>query len=260
MVPAANLTAMAIQILLSIALPVGAIIYLVRKKRFSWKAFGIGILVFILFSQILEQILHVMMIDTTTMTLKWSSNPYLFALYGALAAGVFEEMGRYFAFKFALKKQRSYNDGISLGIGHGGIEAVLIGVLGAVNTLVIAFFINAGIYDQVIGSALPGDQAATLKNQVIETDFWMFLLGGTERIFAFIIQIAFSLLVLIGVRSNKFKYVLYAIGLHALLDIFAALYQVKVIPNILLIEGIVMVFTLAAAYFIYRSKKSFSDN
>ena len=259
MVSAVNLTGIGLQIFLSIAVPLGALIYFVRKKRFSWKAFGIGILIFIIFTQILEKLLHIAMINPETMTLKWSSNLYLFALYGALAAGIFEEMGRFLAFKYVLKKQHSYNDGVSLGIGHGGIEAVLIGALTAFNVLVIAILINSGLYDEVIGSSVPTDQAAMLKDQVVHSSFWMYILGGTERIFAFFIQIALSLLVLLGVRNHQFKYVLGAIGLHALLDFFAVLYQVKIIPSILVIEGIILVFAIASVYFIYRSKGSFSE-
>jgi uncharacterized membrane protein YhfC len=258
MVSTVNLIAMGIQILLSIIVPVVAIIYLARKKTFSWKAFGIGILVFIVFALILEPILHRFMIDPETKTLKWSSNLYLFALYGGLAAGVFEEMGRFLAFKFMLKKERSYTDGLSFGLGHGGIEALLIGALSAVNALVLAIILNAGMFDEVIGSTIPADQATLLKSQIIDTGFWMYILGGIERIFAVILQIAFSLIVLLGVARKKFRYVIAAIGLHAFVDFFAVLYQVNIIPNIFIIEGIVMVFSIVAAYFIYRAKRSFS--
>ena len=47
-------------------------------------------------------------------------------LYGGLMAGVFEETGRYVSFKWFLKKETRIQDGLSYGIGHGGIEAMLI--------------------------------------------------------------------------------------------------------------------------------------
>ena len=47
----------------------------------------------------------------------------LYALYGGLAAGLFEETGRLLAFRFILKPHTARITALSYGIGHGGIEA-----------------------------------------------------------------------------------------------------------------------------------------
>ena len=64
-------------------------------------------------------------------------NPYVFAIYGGLTAGIFEELGRFVAFFFLLKKYLDYKDGFAYGIGHGGIESILVGgILCASNTYI----------------------------------------------------------------------------------------------------------------------------
>ncbi|KKB33423.1 YhfC family intramembrane metalloprotease [Bacillus thermotolerans] len=247
---------MVIQLLISILLPIGLIIYWSRKGYFSWKAFFTGIAVFILFAQVLEAGLHTVMIDPAGPSLKVSDNPYLFALYGGLAAAVFEELGRYLAFLFVLKNSREFGDGVSLGIGHGGIEAVLIGAFGAVNAFIYATMVNAGTFETVF-SALPADQVAAIKQQVIDTGFWLYALGAVERAAAIIIQITFSVIVLFGVKARKFQYVLYAIGLHLLVDFFVALYQVGIVTSIWLIEAWVIAFAGLSLFMLKKMKEKF---
>ncbi|KAB7705508.1 YhfC family intramembrane metalloprotease [Bacillus aerolatus] len=248
---------MAVQFLISILVPVGLIIYWGKKGQFSWKAFLAGMVVFILFAQVLEAGLHVVMIDPTGPSLKMTDNPYVFALYGGLAAAIFEEFGRYFALLFFLKRKREFGDGVSLGIGHGGIEAVLVGAIMAVNMFVYAMMINAGTFESNL-SMFPADQVATIKQQVIDNGFGMYLLGGIERVAAIVMQIMFSLMVLLGVRRGKFKYVLYAIGLHFSIDFFVGLYQAGTIKNIFIVEALIIAFALLSFYIIKKLKGQFN--
>ncbi len=82
-----------------------------EKGWLSWKAFGVGLLVFVLFSQVLEKVMHMLVIDPSGTSLKGISSVWAFVAYGALAAGVFEEIGRYVGFRFMLKT-----------IGHTGMD------------------------------------------------------------------------------------------------------------------------------------------
>jgi uncharacterized membrane protein YhfC len=257
MVSSLSITGMVIQLSISILFPIGLIIFLRKKGLFSWKPFGIGVLVFILFAQVFEKILHVVMIEPSGLSLKWSDSTYLFVLYAVLAAGIFEEFGRYFGFKWLLKKHREYKDGLSFGLGHGGIEAVLIGGLAAVNAIVIAFMINSGAFDQTIALNLPAEQANLIKVQLLGATFGEFLLAGFERVAAITVHIALSLLVLLGIHNKRFVYVLYAVLLHALLDVVPALYQVGVITNIWVAEVVIYLFGIGAFFFIRNLKEQF---
>ena len=46
------------------------------------------------------------------------------AIILGLLAGLFEETARYILFKFILPKARTWREGILVGLGHGGAEAV----------------------------------------------------------------------------------------------------------------------------------------
>ncbi|WP_199426190.1 YhfC family intramembrane metalloprotease [Thermaerobacillus caldiproteolyticus] len=259
MISAFTMAGMVVQLLISLFFPIGLLLYLRKKQLFSWKPFGVGVLIFILFSQILEKALHVVMIDASGTSLKWTGSVVWFVVYATLAAGIFEEFGRYVGFKWMLKKQRDYKDGLSFGLGHGGIEAILIGVLGAVNALILAILIHSGAFDHTIASTLPKEQADLLKERIQDTPFIMYVLGGIERVFAISFHIAMSLLVLLGVREQRFVFVIYAILLHALMDVMPALYQAGVVTNIWLVEAVVWIFGMAAFMFTRRIGGKFQD-
>ncbi|WP_044748122.1 YhfC family intramembrane metalloprotease [Bacillus alveayuensis] len=254
-----TMAGMVLQMLISLLFPIGLLIYLRKKQLFSWKPLGIGILIFILFSQILEKALHFVMVDASGPSLKWTDSVFLFVLYAVLAAGIFEELGRYFGFKWMLKNNREYKDGLSFGLGHGGIEAVLIGTLGAVNALILANLINSGAFDAMIASTLPAEQAAFLKEKVLNTGFAEYILGGIERIAAISFHMAMSLLVLLGIRESRFIFVIYAILLHAMMDVIPALYQAGVVTNIWIAEVVIVLFGIAAFRFTLKIKKRFQE-
>ncbi|MBP8047400.1 MAG: YhfC family intramembrane metalloprotease, partial [Anaerolineales bacterium] len=46
-----------------------------------------------------------------------------------LLAGIFEETARYILFKAIRKSTDTWNNGIVIGLGHGGIEAILLGII-----------------------------------------------------------------------------------------------------------------------------------
>ena len=76
-------------------------------------------------AMLLEQLLHVLVIQLCG--LKAQSRPWLYYVYAALAAAVFEETGRLIAMKFWMKKWLDFPNALMYGIGHGGVEAILLG-------------------------------------------------------------------------------------------------------------------------------------
>ncbi|ESU73370.1 membrane protein, partial [Geobacillus thermopakistaniensis] len=206
-----------------------------------------------------EKALHIAVLEPGRPALKGTDSVWLFVLYAALAAGVFEELGRYVGFRWLLKQHRGYGDGLSFGLGHGGTEAVLLGVVGAVNVIVLASLIQSGSFDKTIAPSLPAGQAELIKEQVLHTPFAMYVLGGLERLFALTVHVALSLLVLLGVRQRQFRYVLYAILLHTAMDVLPALYQAKVVKNIWVVEGVLLIWAVAAVSFIRRIKPAFEQ-
>ena len=74
-------------------------------------------------------------------------NPVLYILYGGFAAGIFEETARLLCFKSFIRvgNNESIYTGISYGLGHGGIEAILIGGIASVGNIVTSVMLNSGV-------------------------------------------------------------------------------------------------------------------
>lgn len=242
--------------LLVFLFPLGLAIYMYKKEKISLKAILIGAAVFIFF-QLLTRIplLNVLGTQPWFQNL-WGNILFNAVVIGGLTAGLFEEIGRYLGYRFFLTKELLWKNGIAYGIGHGGIEAILLVGLNYINNIVTSIMINNGAFDRVIAPQLDAETAAFIKAQLVEASSFLFLAGGLERFFSMIVQIAFSLVVLYAVLKKKFLFVIYAIFLHAL---------VNSPPVILLQQGLnvwvaeLYVFIMAgvALVFILRSRKLF---
>lgn len=239
-------------IIVSTGFPVIFLVVYKRKHKIAWRPIIVGALVFIFFSQILEKTLHTFVLLPHSSTEEWLTHrPIIYAIYGGLAAGVFEEIGRYIGFRFFLKKYREWKDGIAYGIGHGGIEAILVGALGGIQYLTFASLINASKFDQLIPSSSGSQQ---IKSHLLD-DPEFFLLGGVERILAFTIQLGLSLLVFYAVQKKR-VFLLYAIIIHAVFD-FLAVYLSQELQLALTVEFVLCVFAICSLIFIIKSKNLF---
>ncbi|KEO81823.1 YhfC family intramembrane metalloprotease [Tumebacillus flagellatus] len=260
MIPSSSFVGLILGALLGIAFPVVLLIYFRRTQKISWKAIGIGALVWFLFSQVLEKAMHVYFLQFNQTTVELFKTPLYYALYGGLAAGVFEEVGRWVGFRFWLKGKRSYHDGLAYGIGHGGFEAVFLMIMMGASNLLYMTLINTGTFDSTLGGKVPADQLAALQDTLLNTGFGMQLLGGFERIPAVLFHIAMSLLVLYGVHNGRHVFLLLAIFLHAALDFGVALMSTLKV-NVYLIEGFNLLAGLIALYFIAKvAKRLFAGN
>ena len=174
----------------SIALPIGLMLFF-RKKGGKWTTFLIGAAIFVLFAMLLEPILHNLIFQTPL----WSvlqGNVWLYGLYGGLAAGIFEETGRFLAFRLLLKKEREPITALSYGIGHGGAEAILLVGMTMISNLVLAAMVSSGgTTDPVVLEAAA---------QLASTPAAMFLWAAVERAGAIALHLSLSVLVFAAVR------------------------------------------------------------
>lgn len=239
---------MMISIALSIGLPVGLIVYFMIRKKFVWQPVAVGVLVFMI-SQIFLRIPLQMRLSQSEWFQSMMSNTLLYGLFLGLTAGLFEELGRFIGLK-RMPKRRAFWDAIGMGLGHGGIEALIIGMQ-ILNNLTIAQAINDGSIYTLYANA---DQ--TLVAQMIEvltkTESYVFLLSGIERICAITIQIGFTVLIMKAVRKKDFKFVLLAIALHTLVDAPLAILAQY---GMLVTEGYVVICAVIAFMFILRCAK-----
>lgn len=254
MVSNSKILFMAFAAIISLFFPIILYIILRIKHRASFKPVIIGALTFIVFVLVLERILHSVVLGRNLIT-----SPVAIALYGGLAAGLFEEVGRFITISIFLKGNRDWKDGVAFGIGHGGIEAILLATFANLNNLVYSSLINSGSLDQYLNGKVSSQVIAQIKDSLVNTKASLFALGGIERICAITFHIALTLIVLYAIRNRKKLYLLLAILIHALIDFPAGLYQTHIITNIWVVEVILFIITAAAVVFIFKSKNLFKS-
>lgn len=254
-VSTASIIAMIFTLLICIVIPVAACIIAVLKWKGKVKisSFFIGAATFILFSMILERILHAVVLGTTGTLL--TGKIWLYAIYGGLAAGLFEETGRFLAMKFCMKNTLNRENAILYGIGHGGIEAILLVGLTYVNNLIYSLLINSGSLTSLL-SAYDADTQQTVLQQLTvlgTTPSYLFYIAGMERINAMLLHVVLSYLVYLAVRNRKTGLYVLSIFLHAILDAGIILLSTKL--PLILCEAILLAAVLLMAFAICKYEK-----
>ena len=262
-VPALSIAFMILSLAISIALPVGLCIYFRKKKRADILPFFIGCAVMILFAFVLEGFINRAVMASSAGAVIQNSS-WLLALYGGIMAGVFEETGRFLAFKTVLKKQQG-NDANALmyGAGHGGIEAIAILGIASINNMIYSVLINSG-NTAILTAPLSGDVLKQVEDAIqtlITTPSWQFLMGSVERILAIVLHIALSVLVWFAAKKKK-QWYLYpvAVLIHFAVDAVAVILSSNGV-SLILIEGVIAAAAIAAALYarsVWKKERTFA--
>lgn len=258
MIQTSSIIAMASAGLVCTLYPIILLVFWRKKTGAAVAPFFVGAGTFFLFALVLEQILHqVCMLGDNAVARTISTSVVLSTLYGGLAAGIFEETGRFVAFKL-MKKHDNRETAVTYGIGHGGIEAIL---LVGVNMLIYAglsLFLNqtgtanVGIIGGPDGptSVFLGDPDGMLMRTLQSITPAGCAMATYERLVTVLFHVALSVLVFAAARRPG-KLWLYpvAILLHACVDFIAVLYQLGIIKSLLLTEGFITVYTVLVVAF-----------
>ena len=149
-------------------------------------------------------------------------SPLLYALTLAVTAGLFELAGRILAAR-VMGNRLTPKRALAAGLGHGGIEAMVIIGISYINNLVYIVMIQTGTFDALLAQSAASPEVVAQLEQVrtalVSTSPAMFLLAGYERLLTMVCQAAMSVMVCYGMASGKpGKYILLCLGLHTLLD------------------------------------------
>jgi len=196
-----SIAAMCVTLFISLILPVVAlIVYAVKnKKQGVASAWFLGAAGFF----VTQIVIRVPILSTLSLMpgfVSFVENHYvLYALMLGLTAALFEVVGRYASAKI-MSKNLTFTKGFAAGLGHGGIEAmVLIGMTYVSNLLYVAM-INTGAIEGVIAQteAMGVEVAAevyALVDTLVNGPAYLYLLAGYERILAMIGHVAMTLVV-----------------------------------------------------------------
>ncbi len=259
-IPTASILCLLASTLVAIGVPVALVIFGKVRYHIALKPVVTGALCFVIGAMVLESLMHQLVFRLVpTLPLR----PWLYVAYGALAAGVFEEVARFVGLKALCRFERpDLRTGFAYGIGHGGIESILLMGATGISSLALMVTVNRAGAENLL-STLEGAQRTAMEAQLAAaaaTPSWQYLLGGYERLVAITLHLALSILVWMAAAGWLPKAFLgISILLHALADVPAAMAQVGLLGNLLLVEALTTLVTVYVVWYVHtlykRAKK-----
>lgn len=229
MIPVSTILACIFTLMVSLVLPVVILIVFAAKNKkqgivSAWLLGAAGFFV----TQILIRLPILTALQSQSWFIAFSQNHlfgYAFSL--AFTAGLFELAGRYGVAKI-LQKKLTYKRALAAGLGHGGIEAIILVGITYVNNLIYIFMVNSSAFDGLIAqtAAMGVDvsQLELIRTQLLSTSPVLFLLGGFERLLAMTAHLAMSVLVCYGAaRKKTMPCVLLCLAIHTFIDLTAGI-------------------------------------
>jgi ABC-2 type transport system permease protein len=179
-----------------------------------------------------------------------SSSVYVTAIVLGLTAGLTEELARAVGYAI-VRRARRYDDAVMMGLGHGGIEAMIIGVLVAASVSSL-WLMQAGVLPEI---ELTAEQSAALSQQLelITGSPMLAFLPLLERLIALTLQVSLSIIVLLAFVRRNWLYVVMAVVVHAAVD-FVAVLATEQLQDPWLVEALIAVLVLPVAYYAWRQR------
>jgi uncharacterized membrane protein YhfC len=212
-----------INALLMLVPPIVLGIVIARKRGIGWGVYVAGAVTFIL-----SQVGHIPFNGLVRPSLNnmLSGLPETAALIGlavflGVSAGVFEEVARYLTYAYWRKDARTWGKGMMLGAGHGGMEAIFVGLSFTATFIALSAY-DAGMLPNLLAS-VPAEELpeaeVLIQAQILELQtlpWYGRVLGGIERLFAITLHLSLSLMVMQCFTQRKRWWLVLAISWHAL--------------------------------------------
>ncbi len=253
------LVALVAAILFDVTYPLVLAFIVWKRWGVRWRYFFFGAVIFFLFQLItrvpavlvIQQLIQPQLAASRTLLLIW-----LIVL--VLTAGIFEEVGRYIGYRWFMgRKDKTWVKSVMFGLGHGGLESILL--VGGTGLLTL---ISLLALPNLNPASLPPEQRAAIAQQLAQMNalpVWTPLIGAYERLWTVPIQVAFSVMVLQVFRRGSLVWLWLAILAHALVDFVAVgittLLPVQGMTQVLLPELAVTIFGIIAIWVIFKLRE-----
>ena len=182
-----------------------------RRTGAAFRAFGIGALVFFV-SQVMLRLPWQIPLARSVRDRPDLVLPFL--LFSAVTAALFEETGRWMAYRYLLR-ERSRRTGVMLGLGHGGFEAMLLVALPLAGLLVAWILASQGVIS-------PGPTLDSVRRQTASLSFWNVQLATVERASGLAVHVGLSLMVLQAWLRRSLAWLFLAMALHFAINAIGA--------------------------------------
>jgi uncharacterized membrane protein YhfC len=199
--------AIGIQYPLMILLPLALGWWVWRRYGIGWRVFAIGAVTFVL-SQVVHLPLNYALglLGGGRGVALWPL-PWV-ALMAGLTSGVCEEGARWLVLRYWLRDTRGWAGALQFGAGHGGVEAIITGLLAALGMV------------SALAMSLSGQSIPELA-AYWQIPWYEFILAGLERAFALGAHIGMAMLVMRAVMTRRVVWLLAAIAAHCAMNFWA---------------------------------------
>jgi uncharacterized membrane protein YhfC len=202
---------------LMFALAIGLGVWATQRYQIGWRLWWIGAGTFVL-----SQLGHIPFNILLTNLFRAGTLPspppewnlFFNAIVLGLSAGLWEETFRYGAYRWFAKEARDWRHALVMGAGHGGIEAILLGIL-----VLVTFFQMFALRGSPLPTNLSTEDLSLLQRQLDlywSAPWYLTLLGAVERAFSLILHLSLSVLVLQVFARRSAIWLAIAILWHAL--------------------------------------------
>ncbi len=233
--------------LIMIAMPLILAVFLVQRLGVPWRLFVIGASGF-LASQVLHIPFNAVVLHPILGIFRTDTEALIgTAVLLGLSAAMFEECARYLILRFYLKKERSWNNMIMYGLGHGGFEAMLVGIFA-----LYAFFQAFALREADLSTLMPADQLqSAITNLLVYWDapWHMIMLGALERGLAICLHLGMTALVWQAVVRGSMLWFGFAIVWHTTANALALI--INQTRGSYLAEGFLALFAGISVYFVF---------
>lgn len=244
MVPVASLVGMGFSLVVSMVVPLAVLVYLMLRRApdgsraygHLGRTFACGMVAFA-GSQVLTRM--PLLAYLSTIQQPWAQF-LVSAPVSSFSAGLFEETGRLLVMLWLMRRFHRWIDGVTFGLGHGWLEAVLLVGLSSMVNLAVALMINSGQPPQ----GLPPEALQQLTNTLVNTPSGLFYLTALERLSAVALHMGLSVMVLWGiVCGRRLLFWALAVLIHGVANL-AIVLTAQVAP--VLVAELVLVAAVAA--------------
>ena len=265
-VSTSSLLFMLLTAVLGIALPLITAIIWCKKKHEPFTTVLIGAATFLLFAIVIEKPLQALVISLDSPVSQFvNARPVLWGIIVGLFPGLFEETGRFVAFKTVLRKRKQRETGLSHGIGHGGFEALFILGITYIEYFVFAIMLNQGSFVELMIEPVKDTLTPEVVKQItgiVEqiTTFSAATMGVAlaDRLIAVLYHIGASIMVFYAVKDKK-KWWLYPLSIliHTVIDGFlglqlAGVFELSDVANEIIFAVEALAVFLGAFFLLYK--------
>lgn len=248
-----NIPLFTLSISLMILLPIVLAVWLRRRYLVAWFLFCVGIATFV-GSQVYHFPLNAWLADVGLIGPVAQDAPDLWrtAVVLGLSAGISETLARVIGYwlLFRYRRAEQFADGVMVGLGHGGIEAMFVGVLTAASLTALLSIQHVDL--STLGMTVQQMSAVTQQLDALQNTPLVAFAGLAERSVAIGLHVVLSLLVWLAFKRRNPVYAAAAALYHALVD-GMAVYAGQWIQNVWLLELLLWLLLAPGLIWLWRA-------